>query len=303
MATRGVSTVSKALPLPVFDRRAGTVTEEFLDDHKTTYESEPQRSAMQWLESQPVYDRLIAWLQHAPWSRRKIEPFVRKHNIDMSAFEPGPFRSYAHFFVRRFRPGMRSFPQAPHEMGAFAEARYMGWSALAADQKFPIKGHSLSAARILGSEARARPFEGGPVLLARLAPIDYHRVHFPDDGMSSGRKSIGGRLWTVNWHALQNKDDILFVNEREVEILETENFGVLGFGEIGAMTVGRIVQSHDAHKPFRRGAEKSYFNFGGSAIIVFGEPRAWTPAKDVLEHTGRGVETYLRLGEVVARRL
>jgi len=294
--------MAKPLPLAVFDRRTGKVFDEFLDDHPTTYESEPQKAPMQWLESQPLYDWFVAMLQHAPWSRRKIEPFVRKHKIDMAAFEPGPYRSYAQFFVRHFRPGMRHFPSAPQDMGAFAEARYMGWSRLDPEQHFPVKGYSLDARRILGSDERAKRFEGGPVLLARLAPIDYHRAHFPDDGMVTDRVRFGGRLWTVNWHALQNKADILFANEREIEFLDTENFGVLGFVEIGAMTVGRIVQSHNHRKPFKRGDEKSYFNFGGSAIVVFGERAAWTPAHDVLDWTTKGVETYLRLGEVVAQR-
>src|ERR1043166_958297 len=93
----------KPLPLAVFDRRTGKVFDEFLDDHPTTYESEPQKAPMQWLESQPLYDWFVAMLQHAPWGKRKIEPFVRKHKIDMAAFEPGPYRSYAQFFVRHFR--------------------------------------------------------------------------------------------------------------------------------------------------------------------------------------------------------
>jgi phosphatidylserine decarboxylase len=65
--------------------------------------------------------------------------------------------------------------------------------------------------------------------------------------------------------------------------------------------VGRVVQTHPVDKPYRRGQEKSYFAFGGSAIIVFGTPGAWRPVDDVLEQTGRGVETLLRLGQEVAR--
>jgi hypothetical protein len=41
--------------------------------------------------------------------------------------------------------------------------------------------HSLSAEKILGNGRRAAPFIGGPVLLARLSPMDYHHVHYPDD--------------------------------------------------------------------------------------------------------------------------
>src|SRR5438874_1954728 len=84
-----------------------------------------------------------------------------------------------------------------------------------------------------------------------------------------------------SWRALQNKPDILFRNERHVQILETSNFGRLGFVEIGAMTVGRIAQSHPTNKPFRRGAEKGYFSFGGSAIVLFGERGSWRPSADI----------------------
>jgi phosphatidylserine decarboxylase len=69
----------------------------------------------------------------------------------MSEFEPVQYRSFAEFFDRRFRPGARKFPPAPKQMGAFAEARYLAWHTLAADQQFPIKGHSLSAEHILGN--------------------------------------------------------------------------------------------------------------------------------------------------------
>ena len=203
----------------------------------------------QWLESHPVYDWLVAAYQNTHRSARQIEPFIKKHHIDMTEFEPVVYRSFAEFFDREFRPGVRTFPQAADEMGAFAEARYFGWERLEDDQEFPLKGHSLSARRILGNEERARPFIGGPIILARLSPMDYHHVHYPDDGITLDQERLGYRLWTVNWHALLNKQDILFSNERQINILETRNFGRLAFVEVGALSVGRIVQVHplDTH--------------------------------------------------------
>jgi phosphatidylserine decarboxylase len=44
---------------------------------------------------------------------------------------------------------------------------------------------------------------------------------------------IGSKLWTVNRNALQNQPDILFRNERSVQMLRTENFGKIGMVEIG----------------------------------------------------------------------
>jgi hypothetical protein len=98
-------------------------------------------------------------------------------------------------------------------MGAFAEARYFAWERLEGGETFPVKGHSLNAEQILGQASSARSFVGGPVLLVRLAPVDYHHVHYPDDGRTLSQHRLG--LWTVNWHALQNKPDILFASWRQ----------------------------------------------------------------------------------------
>jgi hypothetical protein len=83
-------------------------------------------SLTQWIKSRPLYDRLYALYENSRWSTREIEPFIRKYHIDMAEFEPLRYRSFAKFFDRRFRPGVRTFPSAPEEMGAFAEARYLG---------------------------------------------------------------------------------------------------------------------------------------------------------------------------------
>jgi phosphatidylserine decarboxylase len=45
---------------------------------------------------------------------------------------------------------------------------------------------------------------------------------------------------------------------------------------VGALSVGRIIQVHPLGAPYQRGDEKSVFRFGGSAIVVFGEPGAMT---------------------------
>jgi phosphatidylserine decarboxylase len=271
-----------------------------MDDRPATYETCPPWSLSQWLESEPLYDWLLAACQNTRRSARQIEPFIRKHRIDMSEFKPVAYRSFAEFFDREFRPGVRRFPPEDGAMGAFAEARYFGWAKVEAGQQFPVKGHSLRAEDILGSSERAQPFVGGPVLLARLSPMDYHHVHYPDDGVTSDRARLGRRLWTVNWRALLCKQDILFSNERQINMLETRNFGRLAFVEVGAMSVGRIAQVHPLDAAFARGAEKSVFKFGGSAIVVFGEPNAWRPTEDLLVRTREGIETLVRLGDIVA---
>ena len=72
-----------------------------------------------------------------------------KYHINMAEFEPVGYRSFAEFFDRQFRPGVRKFPSAPEEMGAFAEARYSGWQNVEPGTEIPVKCQSLSAARFL----------------------------------------------------------------------------------------------------------------------------------------------------------
>jgi len=90
--------MSKPLPLRIWDRQAGKLIEEFMDDHPSTYESKPHRSLTQWLESEPLYDWLVAAYQNTRRSARQIEPFIKQHRIDMSDFKPVIYRSFADFF-------------------------------------------------------------------------------------------------------------------------------------------------------------------------------------------------------------
>jgi hypothetical protein len=52
--------------------------------YQPTHETHPRRSIAQWLKSHPLYAWLAAAYQDTRWSARQIEPFVRKHHIDMA---------------------------------------------------------------------------------------------------------------------------------------------------------------------------------------------------------------------------
>lgn len=254
-----------------------------------------------WVLSRKPFSRLYGAYQSSRLSRRKIEPFIRKFRIPMDEYDPGPFDSFNDFFIRRFRTGQRSFAKEPNVMPAFAEGRYLGFEQVKPGTLFPVKGLYLRAEALLEKSEIARQFANGPLLIARLCPVDYHRFHFPDTGTLERNYTIHGKLHSVNPIALERRGDIFCTNEREISILNTENFGKLAYIEVGAMCVGRIVQSYDGDKPFKRGEEKGYFLFGGSTVIVMGEPGRWKPEADILAETARRRETLVKLGEPVAR--
>lgn len=247
----------------------------------------------------PFLSKLYGLYQSSSLSRRKIRPFIKNFQIPMSEFEEGPFSSFNDFFIRRFKKNSRTMTQNPNEMPAFAEGRYLAFDRIKEEQTFPVKGKFLSIEKLLGKKEMAQPFLNGPMLIARLCPSDYHRFHYPDDGITTNQYRVHGKLHSVNPMALAKKNDIFLTNERCVSILKTKNFGLIAFMEVGALCVGKIIQTHDVSNPFYRGEEKGYFLFGGSTIIVLGETGAWVPSQDILENTQRKLETLVRWGDVV----
>ncbi len=187
-------------------------------------------------------------------------------------------------------------------MPAFCEARYLGYKEMNDDVKIPVKGHFLTSSELLQDSKWAKTFEGGPLMIARLCPVDYHRFHFPDDGKILSAYPIAGRFHSVNPIALKEKPDIFITNERFVTILETENFGKLAYIEVGATCVGKIVQSRPLHGDFKRGEEKGYFLFGGSTVVLLGEKGKWSPSELMLEKTNAGMEVYHQLGSSLAHK-
>lgn len=268
-------------------------------------------SALSHIACQAPVSKLYGALQDTALSKKKIAPFIKNFKIPMEDYLPqdgqsseAPYSSFNQFFIRKFKPGLRPFSETPDELSAFSEARYFGYSSIKDDEKVPVKGLYLKPRELVSNPVWENTFREGPLLLARLCPVDYHRFHYPDDGVVLDDYRVPGLLHSVNPLALKAKPDILITNERHVTILETKNFGKLAYIEVGAICVGKIVQAKPLFKgqAFKRGEEKGYFLFGGSTVIVIGEKGKWTPTEDILDYTQKGIETYLHLGMKVAKR-
>ena len=293
-------------PLLVWHRSQGRMVPERVQDQRALallYGTAAGRWAARTLFSSPLFSLLYGVSYRSARSRRKIAPFVRAYGIAAGEFEDRPYVSFNDFFARRFRGGARSFVAEPRLMPAFAEARYLAWEAAPAGLEFPVKGLRVRARALLAGRDRAARFEGGPLIVARLAPQDYHRVHFLDAGPVVEHYRIRGPLHSVNPLALAALPAILCTNRREVMLQDTESFGRIAYVEVGAMTVGRIVQHRVPGACPQRGDEKSHFEVGASTVVVLGEPGRWIPEADILENTRQGLETFVELGTVVARCL
>lgn len=296
-----------------FNRVSGKIEEELVYGDsfiKWLYQTKVGE-VFQELITKSTISRVYGAIQDLAISHLKVAPFVAKFNINLDDFLPEeggnlrhPYSTFNQFFVRRFKKGKRVFVESPNEMGAFSEARYFGYSSVEPSETVPVKGEFLTPEAILGHAKYFMDFKDGPLLLARLCPVDYHRYHYPDDGVVIDDYEVPGKLHSVNPLALNAKQDILMTNYRHVTIIETKNFGKLAYVEVGATCVGKIVQNCDLTPgtKFKKGDEKGMFLFGGSTVIVIGQKGKWKPSADILENTKKGMETYLQLGMSVATK-
>lgn len=254
-----------------------------------------------WLLSLAWFSKLYGWLQNQPWSRRKIKPFQQEFAIAMNQFEE-PERGYQNFnefFIRPFKPGQRSFPEQEQKMGALAEGRYFGFESVSDLQQFPVKGVQVNLEELLRNHQLASVFHNGPLLIARLCPVDYHRFHFPAAGKVIESYEVQGKLHSVNPLALKAKDHIYLENHRQITVMESPNWGKLAMIEVGALCVGKIVQTFQK-TAVKAGDEKGYFLFGGSTVLLLGETGRWSPSEDILQQTAQQREVFVQLGDQVA---
>jgi phosphatidylserine decarboxylase len=83
-------------------------------------------------------------------------------------------------------------------------------------------------------------------------------------------------------------------------LLTGTNCGPMLQIEVGALTVGSIVQTYE-RGPMRKGQEKGYFHFGGSTVILLTEPGRVVPDRDLLDATAQGLETLVKVGARIGR--
>lgn len=300
------------MELQYFDRQEGiTKTEKVYGDFavKMLYGNLLGRGISTALIRKP-FSYLYGAVQASSYSKKKVAPFIKNFEIKIEEFVPeegrtleDPYSSFNSFFIRKFKDGARPIESSPELMPAFSEARYFGYESLNKEVEIPVKGKFWKADALLSNERWGEVFDDGPCLLARLCPVDYHRFHFPDDGNILDFYDIPGVLHSVNPLALKSIPGVFMENERRVTIMDTKNFGKLAYVEVGAICVGKIIQSRPMEGTFKRGEEKGYFLFGGSTVILLGEKGRWKPDDVILENTSKGIEVYQTLGSQIASTL
>lgn len=251
----------------------------------------------------PLTSWLYGWIQKRPFSRRKIAPFVQQFQIDESEFAD-PVQSYASFndfFIRKLKPQARPIDPDPKSAVLPADARYLVYPNVQKADGFVVKGKRFSLEKLLNNPELARRYTTGSMVIARLCPADYHRFHFPCDGVAGAARLINGALFSVNPLALHKNIEIFTENKRVVTEVVTDRFGTMAYVEIGATHVGSITQTYVPGKRVFKGEEKGFFSFGGSSLILLFEPGVISFSEDLLEASSRRQEMRALMGQVLGK--
>jgi len=245
----------------------------------------------------PWFSHIAGWLKRSRWSRREIPGFIRRYEIDdtESEFPAASYTSLDAFFTRRLKPETRPVDRNPNHVVAPAEGRVLAFAEVPGTS-LEVKGRTVDIEDLAGG---LNGFKPGAVFIIRLAPCDYHRFHFPIDCNASGAVPVGCTLHSVHPIAL-NAGAPSFRNKRMVSTLSDTVCGRMLQIEVGALTVGSIVQTAK-HGPSKKGQEKGYFRFGGSTVILLTEHGRVVPDEDLVNATANGHETLVKVGTRIAR--
>ncbi len=234
-----------------------------------------------------------------PRSVHKVLPFIVEHDLDVDEFakQAMAYKTFNEFFYRKLKDTARPICAEPNAAVLPADGRHLVFPDVDKADGFYVKGERFDLDELLGGGHVARQFAGGSMVISRLAPVDYHRFHFPCDGTPGKASEIKGPLFSVNPIALRRNIRYLVQNKRMITLLDSELFGTVAMVEVGATMVGGIRQTYLAGTKLKKGSEKGLFKFGGSCVITLFQKGRIGFDEDLRKQSGRLVETYAKMGE------
>ena len=295
------------------DRKSGElVVESVMGDGALKFAYETLSGRLLWplLFGSKFISALMGRYYDSPRSKKAIRelaaiPGCRADEAEKPIEEYGCFNE---FFTRRLKSNARAIGQG---FVSPADGRLRLYLNADIDTPFPLKGATKTLRTVLtaNNQQLTTKFD---IAVIRLAPVDYHRFHFPCDCKVIGdTKVIPGKYHSVNPIALAKYSNVYADNERQIVEAESEKYGRFWQIDVGAFGVGTIVQTWGEGKSkgekgksaesmfFEKGDERGYFKFGGSTVIVVTKAGAVKWDEDIVKNSGEGLETRVLCGEKV----
>ena len=246
---------------------------------------------------------LFGWWQKNRFTKQGIRKFVDQYQINVNEIELpiDHYDNFNAFFTRKLKPDARSFTTDPMLLPCPSDGKVLVFPFLDPNTSVPVKGALTTPGKILGDSVDSRHYIGGSAAVIRLAPYDYHRFHFIDDGNAGITHEIAGNYHSVNPIAVGQIPDLFSINKRSITEIETVSLGRVACIEVGALNVGSIIQTYRPGTIIR-GQEKGYFQFGGSTLVLLFSPNSILFDDDLLIDSSNGIEVQVSAGEPIGRK-
>ena len=231
-----------------------------------------------------------------PESIGEIETFKDSKPYNMKEYiEPrGGWRDFNDWFARSVKPGFRPIAAIsdPNVITSPADSVYGGQWEIRSDSGVTIKGVHWNISELLADCPYQKAFDGGMFIHSFLGPNDYHREHCPVGGKVVWAENIKGDVYLeVNAVPIPDTDNVKtltacrsmdgavrqfdapdtpgyqFAQNRGLVVLETE-IGLVAVLPMGMAQVSSVVLTAEKGITLTKGDEISYFQFGGSDIVV-----------------------------------
>jgi phosphatidylserine decarboxylase len=237
-------------------------------------------------------------------SKRKVYQVIHRYNFNLKEVDKPlhHFKSFNDFFTRTLKPESRPIHQNSDVLISPADAKLLVYS-IHQDSVIPVKGRPYTITSLLKNESLAKDYTDGLCLVFRLAPMDYHRFHYMDEGFHEEPVKIEGKYHSVHPYALGTNLSVFPENKRHYTVLHTQNFDDVVYMEVGAMMVGRIKQNHPKGTRFQKGQEKGAFEFGGSTIILLLKKNQVEIDPDILDQSKKQIETMVKFGSRIGQKI
>jgi phosphatidylserine decarboxylase len=238
-------------------------------------------------------------------SKKEIPKFIENYQINMKEFEKTTYQNFNDFFKRKFNKTARLFPKDSVNFGSICEGRVTAVDQIRLDQEITIKNNKITLLHLLGGDNKlAAKYDGGSLIIFRLAPVDYHRFHSPSSGKFTVVKKISARLHSVNPASTKRNPYTLVKNSRLICEILSENkpqahskketdfcliaVGAFCVGSIHTLKSSSVIEKYD---------DLGFFEFGGSTVVLLAPKNSLMIDRDIIEKTKKGVESFIRLGE------
>ncbi|WP_404592165.1 archaetidylserine decarboxylase [Enterococcus sp. UD-01] len=244
--------------------------------------------------------KLTGWFLNSRGSKGLIQPFIKKHQLDLKEYEPVTYGSFNHFFMREIKKAARPLSSNETLLAAPCDGKVSAY-AINEESIFHIKHSAYALSELLDSNELAEKWHGGTAVIFRLTPNDYHHYYFIDEGTILEHREIAGVFHTVQPIAVHN-EPVFSTNAREVTIIATKNFGQIAQIEVGALMVGKI-KNLKTNGTCSRFEKKGWFEFGGSTVILLFQENQIALNPVIEENTVRQLETLVTFGTILGKRV